>query len=67
MHKTSRYSQALLHERFTNKWWLSLKIETWNFIKNKLLQFKENGRCICRLKCEHIIKKRAPEKCTFHG
>jgi len=38
-HKTSRFSQALLHESFTSKWWLSFKIETWNFIENKLLQF----------------------------
>ena len=37
IHKTSRFSQALLHESFTNKLWLSFKIETWNFIKNKLL------------------------------
>jgi len=37
LHKTTRSSQALLHESFTSKWWLSFKIETWNFIKYKLL------------------------------
>jgi len=36
MHKMLRFSQALLHESFTSKWWLSFKIETWKFIKNKL-------------------------------
>jgi len=39
IHKTSRFSQALLHEGFTSKWWLSFEIETWNFIKNNLLKF----------------------------
>ena len=39
IHKTSRFSQALLHESFMSKWWLSFKIETWNFIKNELLKF----------------------------
>jgi len=39
LHKTSRFSQALLHESFMSSWWLSFKIETWNFIKNKLLKF----------------------------
>jgi len=39
IHKASRFSQALLHDSFTSKWWLSFKIETWNFIKNKLLKF----------------------------
>jgi len=38
-HKTSRFSQALLHESFTSKWWLSFKIETWKFIENKLLKY----------------------------
>jgi len=28
-----------LHESFSSKWWLSFKIETWNFIKNKVLKF----------------------------
>jgi len=31
-----RFSQALLHESFTRKWWLSSKIEAWNFTENKL-------------------------------
>jgi len=39
IHKTSRFSQTLLHESFTSKWWLLLKIETWIFIKNKLFKF----------------------------
>jgi len=36
IHKASRFSQALFHESFMSKWWLSFKIETWNFIKNQL-------------------------------
>jgi len=31
IHETSIFSQALLHESFMSKWWLSFKIETWNF------------------------------------
>jgi len=33
--KPSRFSQSVLHERFMSKWWLSSKIEAWNFTKNK--------------------------------
>jgi len=33
----------------------------------KIFHFNENGLCICRLKFEHIILKKAREKCTFHG
>jgi len=32
----SRFSSSVLHERFISKWWLSSKIETWKFTKNKL-------------------------------
>jgi len=52
IHKTSRFSQALLHESFISKWWLSSKIETWNF-ENELLKFFNSTKidlCICRLK-----------------
>jgi len=61
IHKTLRFAQALLHESFTSKWWLSFKIETWNFIKKTftIFQFNENGLCIFRLKSEHIIQKSA--------
>jgi len=45
--KTLRFSQALLHESFTSKWWLSFKIETWNFIKKKLLKFFNSTRMDC--------------------
>jgi len=34
--KPSRFSPSVLHERFKSKWWLSSKIETWKFTKNKL-------------------------------
>jgi len=47
IHKTSRFSQGLLHESFTSKWWLSFKIETWNFIKNKLLKFFNSTKMDC--------------------
>ena len=33
IHKTLRFSQALLNESFTSKWWLSFEIETWNLLK----------------------------------
>jgi len=36
----SRLSQALLQESFTSKWWLSSKVETWNFTKYKLFTFR---------------------------
>ena len=35
--KLSRFSSSVLHERFISKWWLSSKIETWKFTKNKLV------------------------------
>jgi len=47
IHKTSRFSQALLHESFTSKWWLSFKIETWNFIKNKVLKYFNSTKMDC--------------------
>jgi len=34
----SRFSQALSQESSTSKCWLSPKVETWNFTKNKLLK-----------------------------
>jgi len=58
IHKTARFSQALLHESFTSKWWLSFKIEAWNFIEDELLKFFSPTKIdlyICRLKSEHII------------
>jgi len=70
MHKTSRFSQALLHESFTNKWWLSFKIEAWKCIKNKPLKFFNSTKMnyvFASLKSEHIIFKKAPEKSTFRG
>jgi len=39
IHETSRLSQALLHESFMSKLWLSFKIEICNLIKNILLNF----------------------------
>jgi len=38
-------------ESFTRKWWLSLKVETWKFTKNKLKasQFNASRLSICRL------------------
>ena len=36
--KASRFSQALSHESFTSKCWLSCKVETWNFTKSTLLK-----------------------------
>ena len=38
VHYSIEISQALLQERFTSKWWLSSKVETWNFAKYKLLK-----------------------------
>jgi len=69
MHKTLRFSPALLHEGFTSKWWLSFKIETWNFIKNELLKFfnstkMDNVFAGLNLK---ILFKKSGRKCTFHG
>jgi len=69
IYKKSTFSQALLHESFATKWWLSFKIETWNFIKNKLLKF------LCSTKMNYvfagsnlnILLEKVPEKCTFHG
>jgi len=34
----SLFSQTLLQESFTRKWWLSFKVEIWKFTKNKLLK-----------------------------
>jgi len=34
--KRLRFSSSVLHERFISKWWLSSKIETWKFTRNKL-------------------------------
>jgi len=33
--KPSRFSPSVVHELFISKWWLSSKIETWKFTKNK--------------------------------
>jgi len=68
-HKTSRFSQALLHEGFTSKWWRSFKIETWNFIKNNLLKFFSSTKMdnvFVGLNLNLLFKKKAPEKGTFH-
>jgi len=69
IHKTSRYSQALLHESFTSKWWLSCKIKTWNFIKNKLFNFFNSTKMdyIFAGLNMNILFKKSPEKCPFHG
>jgi len=65
----SRFSQALLQESFTSKWWLSSKVEAGNFTKNKLLkliimnyQFNENRLSICRLKSEHKYSEKKLQK-----
>ena len=61
-HKTSRFLQALLHESFTSKWWLLFKIETWNFIKNKLLKYFNSTKMdyvFAGLKLNILLKKSA--------
>jgi len=60
--QASRFLHAFLQENFTSKWWLSSKVEAWNFTKNKLLKLNEN-RLFCRLKSELNYS----EKCPFHG
>jgi len=62
IHKTSRSSQALLHESFTTKWWLSFKIEAWKCIKNKLLKFFNSTKMdyvFAGLKLNIVFKKSA--------
>jgi len=61
IHKTSRFSQALLHESFSSKWWLSFKIETWNFIKKtlKIFQFNEMDYVFAGLNLNIVFKKTA--------
>ena len=69
IHKTSRFSQALLHEGFTSKRWLSFKTETWNFIKCKLLTFFNSTKMdyvFAGLNL-NILFKKAREKCNFRG
>ena len=64
IHKTSRFSQALLHESFTSKWWLSFKIETWNFIKNKVLKYFNSTKIeyvLVGLNLNILFRKIAPE------
>jgi len=34
----SRFSQLFSQESLTSKWWLSSKVEAWNFTKNKVLK-----------------------------
>jgi len=51
-----------LHESFTSKWWLSFKIETWNFIKNKLLKYFNSTKMdyvFAGLKLNILLKKSA--------
>jgi len=38
----SRYLQTLSQENFTSKWWLSFKLETWKYAKNKLLKLVDS-------------------------
>jgi len=61
IHKTSRFSQALLHESFSSKWWLSFKTETWNFIKKtfKIFQFNEMDYVFAGLNLNILFKKSA--------
>jgi len=41
-------SQGLLRESFTSKWWLSSKVEAWNFVKSErnysVKKRQKNGR-----------------------
>ena len=68
IYKTSRFSQALLHESFTSKWWLSFKIETWNFIKNKLLKYFNSTKMDCvfaGLNLNILFKKKREKNAPF--
>jgi len=69
IHKRSRFSQALLHESFSSKWWLSSKVETWNFTKYKLLNFFNSTKMdyVFSGINLNILFKKSPEKCPFHG
>jgi len=63
IHKTLTFSQSLLHESFTSKWWLSFIIETWKFIKNKLLKYlnsKKTDYASAGLNL-NILFKKAPQ------
>jgi len=51
--KPSRVSQSVLHERFISKWWLSSKIETWKFTKNKLEKLVNSMKIDFYLPVEH--------------
>jgi len=67
-HKTSRFSQALLHEGFTSKWWRSFKIETWNVIKNNLLKFFSSTKMdnvFVGLNLNLLFKKKRQKKAPF--
>jgi len=66
----SRFSQALLQESFTSKWWLSSKVKAWGFTKNKLLKLVISmpiDFLFAGTNLNIIIQKKASEKCTFHG
>jgi len=56
-----------LHESFTSKWWISFKIGTWKFIKNKLLKYFNLMDYVFSGLNLNILFKKGQEKITFHG
>ena len=61
----SRLSQALLQESFTSIWWLSFKVETWKFTKNKLLNLVSSRKTkfpFAGLNVKRIIQKKKCQK-----
>jgi len=61
-----RFSQALLQEPFTSKWWFSSKLEPRKFILKthflKLVNSKKMDFLFSGLDLNIIIQKKAPEK-----
>jgi len=62
---TSRFSQTLLQESFTSDRWLSFKVETWRFTKNKLLKLVNSMKVdflFAGLNLNRIIQKKKCQK-----
>jgi len=64
----SRFSQTLSQESFTIKLWLSFKVETWKFTKNKLLKLVGSikaGFLFASLNLNRIIRKKKCQKKAY--
>ena len=68
----SRYSQELLQESLTRKWWLWSEVAAWNFTKSKFYKFNENsrfektrGRLVRKKNERHLVRKKREANARF--